>query len=86
MAYRRWQLEVEGRTRIVELEHGFFSGKRLIKLDDEVVVDIPSVTSFAMLGFNAIVASAVVAIHLYLIGSLIARKPTEEDSVASPAS
>lgn len=44
------------------------------------------VTSFAMLGYNAIVASTVAAIHLFLIAKLIAKNKNEEIIVASQAS
>ena len=36
MAYRAWRFELEGQSHIVELEHGYWSGKRLIRIDGEV--------------------------------------------------
>lgn len=36
MAYKAWKFELEGQSHIVELEHGYWSGRRLIRIDGQV--------------------------------------------------
>ena len=36
MAYRAWKFDLEDKSHIVELEHGYWSGKRLIRIDGQV--------------------------------------------------
>lgn len=39
MATKAWNVDIKGKQHYVELDHGTMSGKRLIKVDDQVVVD-----------------------------------------------
>ena len=37
MATRAWYVDIDGTKHYVELDHGTFSGKRTIRVDDDVV-------------------------------------------------
>lgn len=37
MGKRNWLIELEGVEHDIELEHGYFSGKRIISADDEII-------------------------------------------------
>ena len=37
MPFRRWTFQLDGRFHIVELQHGFISGKRFIRVDGQTV-------------------------------------------------
>jgi hypothetical protein len=37
MAYRVWEFETEGDSHRIELQHGYWSGKRLIRLDGSII-------------------------------------------------
>lgn len=39
MATKAWNVEIDGTTHYVELDHGTMSGTRKITVDDQVVVD-----------------------------------------------
>lgn len=39
MATKAWNVDINGKQHYVELDHGTMTGKRLIKVDDQVVVD-----------------------------------------------
>jgi hypothetical protein len=39
MAIKAWNVDISGTRHYVELDHGMMSGKRLIKVDDQVVID-----------------------------------------------
>jgi len=37
MAYRTWTIEVDGNNHTVAVEHGYWSGKRVITLDGNIL-------------------------------------------------
>lgn len=37
MAYRLWEFDIEGESHRVELEHAYWSGNRLIRIDGSIV-------------------------------------------------
>lgn len=39
MATKAWNVEISGKTRYVELDHGTITGTRKVTVDDRVVVD-----------------------------------------------
>ena len=39
MTNKIWEFELEGRMHKVELEHGYWSGKKTIKVDGKVIIN-----------------------------------------------
>jgi hypothetical protein len=39
MTKKTWQIKLEDGEHVVELDHGFFSGKRIIQVDGKTVLD-----------------------------------------------
>lgn len=39
MGYIAWHIKLDGQDHLVELEHGYWSGKRRVKVDDQIVFE-----------------------------------------------
>ncbi len=40
MAYRKWEIELEGKKHSVELEHGYVTGRREVRVDGQVLPEL----------------------------------------------
>lgn len=78
MAYRAWQVTIDGEPHLVELYHGYWSGKRRVRFDGRTVfesrrfLDVGSLEGFRFRGHTLVIRItphwAVFRYDLYLDG------------------